>query len=132
MHASNYLQPLLLSHIFRNSAYSSPAAVYASLATSLGSDASIYEEVPTATGYGRQAVTFGAPTRVTSGHIITNTNTVNMGVTTTPWGSIAYTAIHDASSGGNVLAWGTVVPALTITTSQSVVFPVGSLSILFG
>ena len=122
---SHYLSEAILNHVLRNTAHTSPATVYLSLATSLGSAGSIFVE-PSTGGYARQAIAFGAP----SGRTVLNSgSTVSFPAPTTPWGPITHVGVHDAVSAGNLLFYKLLNASITTATSMVVQVEVGSLSI---
>jgi len=121
---SDYLENELLDHVFRNSAYSQPAAVYVGLFTAAPSDSGGGTEV-SGGGYVRKAVTFGAA----SGGAIANTAEVDFGTTSAAWGTVTHFGIFDAESAGNLLAWDALTAEKTIGSGDPVSIPVGDLDV---
>ena len=93
----------LLDHIFENGAYSPQATMYMALFTSDPGEGGSVSGEPSGNGYARTAITFAAATarRVTQTGIVTFPQVV-----TASWGTLTHWAIMDASSGGNMLAYG--------------------------
>lgn len=121
---SDYLEPLLLKWLLRNTQMPTPpATVYIALHTADPTDAGTTGEVATGS-YARVAVTtgtsgsgagsgWGAPG--SSGTInSTNGSAVTFPAPTANWGTITNFSVWDASSGGNCLATG------QLTTSRAI------------
>lgn len=125
--ASNYLENAVLDFWLKNNSgtYSSPATVYVALFTSddsTGATSELLEagtltnEVSTsATGYGRQSVTFGT---ITNG-VVSNSANVTFSTALTNWGTITHVAVMDASTAGNVLFYGALTTAREILTDDT-------------
>lgn len=122
---SNYLENALLGHTLLGSTYTSPATIWVSLATSLAADGATYSEVADGTAYARQVITFGAP----SGNTVRNSNLVSFPEATTPWGTVAHFALHDAATAGNMLYHGDLGAAKTIGATESIKINISSLSV---
>jgi len=125
--ASDYLEAALLNHVFRNTAYSSPAAVYVGLfdgdPTDDGSGGAEVTTDIDATG--RKAATFGAP----SGGVITNSADVDFGDADGD-ADVSHFGIFDAASAGNLLAHGSITGgSQSISTGNAVKFAAGDLTI---
>ncbi|MCU0909790.1 MAG: hypothetical protein MUE98_00150 [Rhodobacteraceae bacterium] len=120
---SDFLENELLDHVFRNSAYSSPAAVYLALYTAAPTDAGGGTQVSGA-GYARQAITFGAA----SGGAISNTSAVSFTASGGSFGTVVAVGIFDAASGGNLLAWDDI-DAATVGDGDTITFAIGDLDV---
>ncbi len=120
---SDYLENALLDHVFRNTAYSSPATVYLALYTANPTDAGGGTEV-TGAGYARQAITFGAA----SGGAMSNTAQVSFTASGGDYGTVTGIGIFDASTAGNLLAWDAITSA-NVTDGDSINFPIGDIDI---
>ncbi len=114
------LRHSLLSHAFRNSAYSQPSAVYVALFAA--GDVEI-----TKTGFPRKAVTFGAP----SAGVIANSAIVEWTGDDRPDEGSTATAfkIMDAATGGNVMAAEDLTVSKVIETGDIVRFAIGDLTV---
>jgi hypothetical protein len=121
---SDYLANQIIG-VARNTAFSGISNVYLALfngdpgsATSLA--AGVSEITTTIRSAGRVEITFSAPSTGST----SNTNAVNFGVsegstTVKGWG------VYDASSGGNLLFYGPLLPNLSVTTNETVKVPAG-------
>jgi len=98
---SNYLENAIMNHIFRNTAYTSPTALYIALFTTDPTDAGTGTEV-SGGGYARQSIAFGEP----SNGEVKNSADITFPAATESWGTVSYWGIYDNSSGGNFLAYG--------------------------
>lgn len=107
MSTTTYLTDAILNHVYRNTALTSPTAVYAGLLEAVtDKEAGTVTETNTTNygGYARQAITFGAPAGALGGRQVTNSSAV-----TFPAKSNSGTAtmialgVYDAVSAGNLL-----------------------------
>jgi hypothetical protein len=111
---TNYLKERLLNHFLRSgSPYTSPSTIYLGLDTVLGTEAGGGTEV-VGTNYVRAAVTFGA--FASRGIVSNNTLTWLAG---SNWGTVVGFRLWDASTGGNALAFGQIVPRPTILSGSA-------------
>jgi len=120
---TDYLENAALNHVFRNTALTSPAAVYLALFTVAPTDAGGGTEV-TGSGYARQAITFGAP----SGGAIANTGAVSFTASGGNFGSVVAVGIFDAATAGNMLAWDAITAA-TVNDTDTLEFAIGDIDI---
>lgn len=128
--ASDYLEDALLDHVLNSpgSAYSAPSTLYLALFTAdtgLEANSPSAEVSTSSTGYGREAVTFGA---ASSGSCATDA-TVTFTTATDNWGTITHIAVMDASTSGNVLFYGAVTTSKTIETGDTFQVSSGNLTI---
>mgnify|MGYP001094525982 CR=1 FL=1 len=121
---SDYLENKLLDHVFRNTAYTSPASVYLALYTSNPGDDNSGIEV-SGGNYARQAVTFNAP----SGGSITNSADISFPEATADWGTVTHFGIMDASTGGNLLWHGALDNSKSILTGDQIIIKAGGLTV---
>lgn len=97
---SNYAENAIANHVFRNTAMTSPAAVYLALFTAVtDAEAGTGTEV-SGGSYARTAITLGSP----SNGVVTNSAAVTFAAATGNWGTVTHAAIMDASTGGNALS----------------------------
>lgn len=124
MFLSTYAQNAILNALLRDSAYTSPVTVYASLYTTDPTDANSGTEVPTGSSlYVREAAAFSAPT----GGVCASSSDVVWPVAGTDWGTIAYGGLCDASSGGNLLFHGPLGTPFDIPAGSVFKFPAGEI-----
>lgn len=81
------------------------------------------------TGYSRVAITLGVPSVVGGKATSSNTNAVNFGTAGSAWGNVAYWAIYDSSSGGQMLWFGPFSRQKTVEINDSVVVAIGELDV---
>jgi len=124
---SNYLENALINGTLRGTNFTAPGTVYLALFTSSSSLANL--EAGTITdevsggSYARQAVTFVAPT---------NGTTENTGAVTyedMPASTVAFVAVMDALTAGNVLYYGALTTARTLASGDTFTIPAGDLDI---
>lgn len=115
--ASDYLEDKVLDHVLDVAAYAQPAALYVGLFTAdTGLEANNPSAEVTGNGYARTVVAFNAAASGSS---------TNNGAVTFPtasggnWGTITYAAVMDAASSGNVLFYGALSVAKTVTDGDT-------------
>jgi hypothetical protein len=126
---SDYLENKLVDHVFRNTTYTPPTTVYVALFTSSASLAQLEagtltnEVTAGAYAYERKAITFTAPSNgaTSNNAVITWTNM--------PGVTVAYAAIMDASSAGNVLVYGGLVTPKTINPGDTFAIATGDYTV---
>lgn len=122
---SNYLEDKLIDHVLRNTPYTSPAGVYVALFTAVADgEAGTVTEV-TGGSYVRRLVTFGAP----SNGATSNSAEIVFPVATGNWNQIVSFGIYDALTNGNLLYYGTLTTAKTISVDDQFRFAVGALQV---
>ena len=121
---SNYLEGALINATLRNTAYTSPSAVYIGLYTSDPTDANTGTEV-SGGSYTRTAVTMGAP----SNGVSTNTAAVEFPQASGSWGTVGWIGILDATSSGNLLYHTALDTSKTISSGDIFKIAIGGLSV---
>ena len=122
--ASDYLENILIDHLFRTRTFAKPAALYVALFTAAPTDAG-----------GGTEVTGGAYARVNLAPLDTNWKATQGGVSgnssgtggmtsnavaitfpapTANWGTVTHFGIFDAASGGNLIIWDALTASRTI------------------
>jgi hypothetical protein len=97
---SNYAENAICNHFFRNTSTTSPTTVYLALFTAVSDAEAGTGTECAATGYARQAITFGAP----SNGVITNSTAVTFGPLTGTIATIVANGIFDSLTSGNALS----------------------------
>lgn len=120
---SDYLEDAVLNHVFRNTALTSPASVHLALFTTLPTDSAAGTEVA-GNNYGREAITFGAP----SGGAIANTVAVSFNAIGGNFGTVTAVGIYDAATAGNMLAWADITDA-TVNDGDTLTFAIGDIDV---
>jgi hypothetical protein len=120
---TDYLENKLVAHTFSNTAYTSPSTVYVALYTVAPTDSTTGTEV-SGGGYARQSASF-----TTTGNAATNASAIEYPTATGNYGTVVATALLDASSGGNMLAFATLSASKTISTGDVFRIPAGDLDI---
>jgi len=112
---STYLDNAILGHVVGKLAYSMPSTFLAvSTANPTNNGSGLAE--PVGNGYAR-VVTAAGDWNTPSAGAISNANAFNFPAATGAWGTIAYFALMDALTGGNMLAYGQCLdPSGNITT----------------
>jgi len=129
---SDYLANKLIDLIFRGQTYTWPANTYLALCTAAPTNSSGGTEVAGAGGYARQTLpstttfwsstngtgTTGASTGGTAGEI-SNNLAITFPTPSADWGTITHDKQMDASSGGNMLFYGTLDAPKTVLSGGS-------------
>ena len=120
---SNYLENKILDHVLKNTSSTSPTTVYLGLYTPDPTDAGSGTEV-SGGSYARQTAAFTVSTNLAS-----NTAAVEFPTASASWGTITYAALFDASTGGNMLAYGGLATSKTIDSGDVFRIPAGDFDI---
>ena len=124
MSFSNFLELEVLDHVFRNSAYTAPSTIHVALFTVAPSDTGGGTEV-SGNGYARQSMAFSAA----SSGSISNSGSVEFPTATGDQGTIVAMGLFDASSGGNLLAFGSLTSNKTVSNGDVFRFNASSVTI---
>ena len=123
MSFSNYLETKVLGHVFSNTAYTSPAAVYVALFTTNPAEDGSGTEV-SGGGYARQAGSFSV-----TGNTATTTAAIEYPTATADYGVVTHVGIYDASTAGNLLAYAALTASKNISSGDVFRIPTGDLDI---
>ena len=123
MPMTDYLQNAVANATLRNTTYTSPANVYASLYSVAPTESTAGTEI-TGNGYSRQSVTFSAPSLGTADSNVAVTFTCSGN----NWPVVTAFGITDASTSGNILYYSGIA-ARTVQVGDSVVFASGDITI---
>jgi hypothetical protein len=138
--ASDYLENLLVDHLFRTRTFAKPAALYMALFTAAPSDAGggtevaggAYARVNLAPLDANWNATQGGTSGNSSGAggATANAVAINFPAPTANWGTVTHFGIFDAASGGNLLIWDALVASRTILSGDPAPsFAAGALQI---
>lgn len=114
----------VLDHVFRNTAYTAAATVYAGLYTTATSDAGGGTEV-TGGSYARVALTFSA---ASAGAITTSGETAFVQATAN-WGTITHGAVLDALTSGNMLAHSALDSSKVVDSGDTFKYNAGEVDV---
>jgi len=123
MSFTNFLETEVLDHVFGGNAYAAPGTLYTGLYTAAPSDTGGGTEL-SGNGYARQATAF-----TVTGDTASNTSAEEWATATGDWGTITHVGVFDASTGGNLMAYGTLTASKTIATGDVFRIPAGDLDI---
>ena len=123
MSFTNFLETEILDHVFGGNAYTAPVTLYTGLYTAAPSDTGGGTEL-SGNGYARQATAF-----TVTGNTASNTSAEEWATATGSWGTITHVGVFDASTGGNLMAYGTLTASKTIATGDVFRIPAGDLDI---
>ena len=121
MAVSRYLANALLNHTLRNVTYTSPAAVYLALFTTMpATDGTGGVEVAGGS-YARQAITFGAAANGVSSNSAAATFSALPAVT------LVGVGLFDASTAGNLLHLGAFSTTVTVSAATDFAVPISDV-----
>lgn len=120
---TDYLENALISHVLRNSAYTSPSAVYLGLLSTVPTDSTAGTEL-SGNGYARQSLTFAAPSAGTTSTSAAVTFTASGG----DWSRAFAVGIYDASTSGNLLFYKTIAGKV-VKNGETLTIDSGNLSV---
>ena len=123
---TDYLEDKVLEHVFGGNAYTAPGTLHVAL----------YTVAPTDTGGGTE-VSGGAYARQTAAFTVSGTNpttatnsaAVEYPTATANYGTVVAVGIFDASSSGNLLAYGNLTTSKTVSTGDVFRFNAGAIDI---
>lgn len=130
MPASTYLANKLLEHQVGKTAYTMPT-VYVGLSSTTPNINGTGVTEPSSGGYARVATT-GATWDTAASGAITNATAITFPDATGTWSSgdtMTHGVLYDASSGGNLLAFGAISTPKPVETDDTVVIKAGDLDI---
>lgn len=125
MSFSNYLEDAVLNHVFGSGSgtYTPASTLYVALFTSAPSDTGGGTEV-SGGGYARQTGTF-----TTSSGTASNDSAIEYPTATADYGTVVAMGIFDASSGGNLLAYGTLTTSKNVSSGDVLRFNASAINI---
>ena len=127
---ADYLENKLLDKAFNATDFTSPATLYVGLSTTTITDAGGNITEPSGNAYVRKSVTANTTNfPAASGGAIANGTAITFATATGSWGTVTDFFIADASSGGNILAYGALTASKTIGSGDTASFAVGDLDI---
>ncbi len=123
---SNYAENKILDHLFKNTSYTSPEA-YIGYFTDTITDASVPTEV---SGNGYARVRIDNKMGSASSGSISNTSAITFPAASGgAHGTVVSIAIFDASSSGNMIAYGSLSSSKTISDGDQLNIAIGNLTI---
>jgi hypothetical protein len=139
--ASDYLENLIIDHLFRTRTFAKPSALWLALFTGAPTDAGGGTEVAGG-GYGRvnlapldtnwtatQGGTAGNSSG--SGGGTSNAVAITFNAPSANWGTVTHFAVMDAQTGGNMLIWDALtVPRTVIGGDPAPSFAIGALQVV--
>jgi len=123
---SDYLENKVLNHVFGGNAYTAPGTLHVALYTVAPTDTGGGTEV-SGGGYVRQSSAFTVSG--TNPTTASNTAAVEYPTATANYGTVVAVGIFDASSSGNLLAYGNLTASKVVSTGDVFRFNTGDLDI---
>lgn len=127
---SDYLEGKILDHIFRTGTFTKPTTLAVGLFTAAPSDTGGGTEV-TGGSYARVALNpldanWAAPSA--GNGVTSNSVAITFPTPSAGWGTITHFGLFDATTSGNLLIWGSLSPAVVVSTSDTVSFQIAQLA----
>jgi len=139
MALTSYADLQAMKTLFVGGAAAAPATLYFGLSTStIAIDGTGITEPSTAgTAYGRVAMTNNATNFTVStiavgsggGAQVVNAQPITFAQSTASWGTVTYWFASDASTGGNIIAYGLLSSSQVVSASNTLSFASGALTI---
>lgn len=143
MNASDAVENLLIDHVFRDTQWTKPAALYIALCTSAPTDSDTGSTIvePVGNNYSRVAYNPSASSNweATQGGVsgassgtggqTSNNGAITFAAASGSWGSITHIAIVSASTAGTMYFWGELSVAKTITSGDIFSFQANQLTV---
>ncbi len=123
MSLSNTYETTTLNWLFTTGAVTRPTTWFIALYTVAPTDSTAGTEV-TGGSYARQAVTM-----TITGDTASNSATVEWPAASASWGTVVAAAIMDASTGGNIITYGTLTASKAIGSGDVFRFPAGDFDV---
>ena len=124
---STYAEAATLNGFLRNTAYTPAATVYLAAFTVMPINDGTGATEVSGGAYARQSIAFSAPSG--SPRATANSGAINFPVATANWGTVVGVGIYDASSGGNLLYYGTLNANQVINTGGQLQFAAGDITV---
>jgi len=128
------VEQALLDHFLTDPAYTPPATMYLALSTTTPTEAGGNFTEPVGNAYARVstvAADWSAATG-TAPATKTNTATKTFPTATGSWGTVTHFGLYDASTAGNLLAFGLLGTSKTIDNGDTASFAAGALILKLG
>lgn len=122
---TTYLSNKVLDHFLKTATFTAPTNLYVALFTTLPNDSGGGTEV---SGGSYARVNHNAWNAASSGSA-TNNGAITFTTASGSWGTVGWVALFDASSGGNMLCWGAVGTAKTISSGDTASFADTALAV---
>lgn len=127
---ADYLEDELMDHVFGAASFTAPATLYFGLSTTTITDAGGNITEPSGNAYARVAVTNNKTNfSNSSGGAVSNDTAITFPQATGSWGTVTDFFISDASSGGNILAYGALDSSKAVGDGDTLSFAVGDFDV---
>lgn len=124
---SDYLENELVNGTLRGTTYTAPSTVYLALFTNSSSlidlEAGTITNEVSGGSYAREVVTFDAPSNGAT------SNSGSISFENMPAGTVSFVAVMDAATAGNVLYYGALDTARTLSAGDTFTISAGDLDI---
>jgi hypothetical protein len=124
---SDYWENKILDHIFGKGSYT-PPTIYVGLSTADPTDNGSGLSEPTGNGYAR-VQTSASDWNAASNGSLDNAGNITFAQASSNWGTITHFALFDATTAGNMLAYGVLSQSKSISESDTARFEAGDLQI---
>lgn len=129
---SDYTEKKVLDHLLKTTAWSpNPTSLWIALGDTGADDTGLTNEFTVANNYARKEITVSEFGTVASSRSIANDAIIQFNTASGAWGTPSNWGIFDASTAGNMIAWGTITGAGAIGDGDTPSFAVGEVQIDF-
>lgn len=118
----------ILDHVFGQASYAYPANVYMALFTADPTDEGLLTDELDQIGYARVEISALLGTAVEASGIISNTSRIRFGPAGEDWPEIAAIGIMDASTSGNMIAFGPPVTTRIVVEGEPFDIEIGQFT----
>lgn len=132
---ADYLEAKILDLVFGATAFTAPSPIYLGLSTTTITDAGGNITEPSGFAYARVSITNNStnwPAASVGAGSKANGVAFTFPAATGAWGTITDFFISDASSGGNILAYGVLTLSKAINNGDTASFAIGDITITLG
>lgn len=127
---SNYLENELLDQVFGAQAWTAPSTLFFALSLASPTEDGSGLTEPSGGSYARKSMTNNKTTWDTAAAgALANAVAITFAQASASWGTVTHFAIMDATTAGNMLAWGTLSASKTIDNGDTAEFAIGDLDV---
>ena len=125
---ADYAEAKMLDHVFKIASFTVPSNLYIALSTTTPADDGSNVTEPVGNGYARTLCNTWTRS-ATSPTQVQNTSAVTCPTATGSWGTLTHFVIYDASTLGNVIAWGALGSSQAIALNDIAQFAANALTV---
>lgn len=127
---TNFWRDIVLDELFGATDYTPEATYYFGLSTTAPADDGTNVTEPSGNGYARVSIANNAtnfPAAIDG--VQDNGTEISFPQATGFWGTVTHFVLYNASTGGNLLAYGTLTTSKSIDSGDTASFPIGDFTV---